>query len=82
MHNIGKKAIREAINMIIEVWYDHNSNSWVTMLLDNEGNQEGNAFYVHSKKEAIDHANIFKKDHTGSTIKVFKRNGELQKEIS
>ncbi len=67
--------------MIIDVWFDKNTNSWVTQLKDNEDNQLGNADYVHSKKEATGYAETLQREHKEATIKIHKRNGELQKEI-
>ncbi|MFA1510008.1 hypothetical protein ACDN41_12330 [Priestia aryabhattai] len=67
--------------MTIEVWYDQYTNSWVSQVKDAEGNQVGNADYVHSKREALKCAQWSREENKGSVIKVFKRNGELQKEM-
>lgn len=65
--------------MVIEVWYDRLSNSWIIQRKDNEGNQIENADYVYSKKEALDYAKTYQKENPKAIIKVFKRNGELHK---
>lgn len=66
--------------MIIEVWYDRYTNSWVIQRKDSEGNQIDKADYVHSKKKALTYASSHKQELKNSIIKVFKRNGELHYE--
>jgi len=46
----------------IEYWYDKYTKSWVVRKIDFEGNQIGNAYYVYSKREALDIVNEFNKD--------------------
>jgi hypothetical protein len=65
--------------MFIDVWYDRYTNSWVTQLKDGEENQIGNADYVHSKREAVSYARIIKKENENASIRIYKRDGELQR---
>jgi hypothetical protein len=67
--------------MFIDVWYDPNTTSWVTQLKDKEENQIGEAQYTHSKKEAMSNANDHKREHENAAIRVYKRDGELQRMI-
>lgn len=38
----------------VERWYDQRSRNWIVQLLDENGNQIGDAFYCYTKKEACD----------------------------
>lgn len=67
--------------MIIDVWYDAYTNSWVTQLKDQEENQIQDADYVHSKKEAVSYAYLLQRENKAATIRIYTRKGELQREI-
>lgn len=36
-----------------DIWYDRYTKSWVVQFKDGAGNQVREAFYVHSKPEAL-----------------------------
>ncbi len=48
--------------MKVERWYDRNTRSWVIQLLDDQGNQVGNAVYVGNKHDALYEENLMKKE--------------------
>ncbi len=49
----------------IEIWYNRSAKSWVVQMLDDEGNQIGDAVYVYTKREAeIAKADMIRRENT------------------
>jgi len=65
--------------MIIEIWHDKYVNSWVVQKKDNNNNQIGKVEYCYSKRESLWSVAQHKKGNSNITIKIFKRDGELQR---
>jgi len=38
---------------LVDTWYDRQTRSWVTQLLNEEGNQIFDAFYAGNKEDAL-----------------------------
>jgi hypothetical protein len=47
----------------IDMWYNRHERSWVVRVMDEEGNQIGDATYVYSKSEALDQVKIWKEEY-------------------
>lgn len=63
MKIIGHKpSNQESKPSKVDMWYDRHEYSWVIQLKDTEGNQIGDAIYVHSKPEALKQVDDWKKE--------------------
>jgi len=47
----------------IDIWYFRSEKSWVIRIKDEEGNQIGDAVYVHSKPEALNQVEYWKEKY-------------------
>lgn len=48
----------------VERWYDRRSRNWIVQLLDEDGNQIGDAYYCYTKKEASDEEKRLKEKYS------------------
>lgn len=58
----AKRKVKDAEGNTVEKWYDPYTKSWVIQKKDLQGNQIGNATYVHSKEEAVNEENRMKQE--------------------
>lgn len=62
-HIIGfESEDKEPIPSKVDMWYFKPQRSWIVQLKDEEGNQIGDAVYVHYKKEALKQVDDWKKE--------------------